>query len=100
MVSHEKLEDVVADRVQEGWRLESQSGKVASLIKGKRVNHILHVIFSVITLGFWAIIWMNVVAWGGERRLTLKVESDGSVLETRQRPGPLKSWPPKKITHP
>lgn len=88
--------NIVDDRIAEGWRVESRTEGTAVLIKGKPVNHILHVILSVITFGAWILVWINVWAWAGERRTTIRQWDDGKITEKKQLPGPLKSWPSRR----
>lgn len=94
--SQDKFERTVNARVADGWRIESRTPSIAVLVKGRRPNHLLHLILTLLTFGFWLIVWVNIVAWGGERRSTIKVDQDERVIEEIQRPGPFKSWPPKK----
>lgn len=96
MATLEDFDQAVAVRIQQGWRIESQANKIAMMVKGKKTNHILHLLLSMMTFGLWVLIWINVASWGGERRLNIKLEPDGTLMETRQRPGAFKSWPPKK----
>lgn len=60
--------------VQRGGRVESQTDTMAVIVKGKPVNHILHLILSIITLGFWLIIWIILVITGGEKRETITID--------------------------
>lgn len=59
--------------VHEGYRIESQSEYSAVVVKGKRPNHVLHLLLTVLTLGLWAFVWLGLVAFGGERRKFIKV---------------------------
>lgn len=65
------LEAQVAQHVGEGWRVESQSARQAVMVKGKRPNHLLHLILSVLTLGLWLIVWLVVALAAGEKRRVL-----------------------------
>jgi hypothetical protein len=69
----------------EGDRLESQTDFSAVIVKGRRPNHILHLILTVLTLGVWAIVWLMVGMFGGEKRQILMVNEDGNAI--RQSPG-------------
>lgn len=89
----DKLDRVVADRIAAGWRVESLTPSIAVLVKGKRPNHILHLILTLLTFGLWILVWINVASWGGERRTTLRLHEDGRLVEDAQRPGAFKNWP-------
>ena len=74
------LAQAVVRAVAEGWRVESQTNEMAVLVRGRRPNHILHVILSVITLGVWLLIWALVGLLGGEKRRTITIDEYGNVL--------------------
>lgn len=75
------LDSRVARELASGGTLESQSGYTAVIVKGKKVNHILHLILSVITAGFWLIIWAILVFTNKRQRMVLHV-NDAAVVET------------------
>ena len=54
-----------------GWRVEHESEAQTVLVRGHRVNHLLHVVLSVLTLGLWLIVWLFVTLNGGERRMVI-----------------------------
>ncbi len=66
--------------VAAGQRVESQSDLNAILVSGKPVNHVLHLILSLVTCGAWAIVWIVLAFVGGERRIVLNVDDYGNVL--------------------
>jgi hypothetical protein len=56
------LAQSVAGEVRSGWKVQSQSDYQAVMIQeGKRVNHILHLILTILTAGLWAIVWIILV---------------------------------------
>ena len=59
------------DLINLGWRVESETADYLFLVKGQRVNHLLHFIVGLLTLGAWWIVWLVLVVAGGERRMTL-----------------------------
>jgi hypothetical protein len=67
------LDSAVEQYVKWGWRVESRSEHQAVMVKGHRPNHILHLILTIITLGVWAIVWLLLTAFGGEKRKTITV---------------------------
>lgn len=58
-------------------RIESQSDFSAVIVQGKPVNHVLHLILSVLTFGFWIIVWILMAVGGGEQREMLTVDEYG-----------------------
>ena len=73
------LANHVTPEVSKGWRIESQGDFQVVMVKGKRPNHLLHVILSVITAGLWIIVWILIAVGGGEKRQILTVDEFGNV---------------------
>jgi hypothetical protein len=74
----EALATSVANSIAQGRRVESQSDYQAVLVKGKPVNHILHLILTLVTVGFWSLIWIALVIFGGEKREVARVDEWGN----------------------
>lgn len=64
---------------KDGWRVESQTDFQAVLVKGRRPNHLLHLVLSVLTLGLWLIVWAALAILGGEKRMVLSVDQAGEL---------------------
>lgn len=75
------LDARIARELASGAMLESQAGYNAVLIKGKKVNHILHLILSLITAGLWLIVWLVLVITNKRQRIVLFANEEG-VVET------------------
>jgi hypothetical protein len=60
-------------------RVESVTPYTAVVVSGKPVNHILHLLVSVLMCGFWIPIWILVTISGGEKRHVLTVDPYGNV---------------------
>jgi hypothetical protein len=75
------LEAAVADVVarDHGGRVAFQGEATAVVVTGRPVNHLLHLILTLLTGGLWLVVWALVTATGGERSQTLTVDEDGSV---------------------
>lgn len=73
------LDRAVATELASGAELESQAGTNAVLLKGKKVNHVLHAILSLITAGFWLIVWLLLVLTNKRKRIVLSVNERGEV---------------------
>ena len=59
----ESLARTVASQVAAGARVESQSDFQAVLIKGGRVNHVLHLIATIVTAGLWIFVGFRRPCW-------------------------------------
>lgn len=72
----------IAGYVRSGWRVEAQADGYAVVVIGNRPNHILHLILTLVTFGFWAIVWIIVAVASGEKRRTLAVDAYGNIVTT------------------
>ena len=70
------------DAVAKGWGIESQGQYHAVIVQGERVNHLLHLILSIITVGLWIIVWLILVVSGGQERRMIYVDEQGEVSVT------------------
>jgi hypothetical protein len=41
------------------------------VVKGRRVNHVLHFFLTVLTFGLWSVVWAAMVILSREQRLVL-----------------------------
>lgn len=53
------------------------------MVQGHRLNHILHLILSLLTLGIWMIVWVAMGIFGGEKREVINVDDWGTPTVTR-----------------
>jgi hypothetical protein len=67
----EQLDAKIASLAVQGFQLESRTDTQAVMVKGKRPNHALHLLLTVLTLGLWAIVWIVVALTEHERRRIL-----------------------------
>lgn len=74
------LAQAVQREVAGGWRVESQTDINAILVKGQATNHVLHLIISLLTCGFWLLVWPIIWWINKEKRLILNVDDYGNVL--------------------
>lgn len=78
------LAHAVAREVRGGWHVQSQTDYQAVMLKpGTKVNHLLHLILSLLTLGFWLIVWIIIaVTHKREHRKVLSVDESGNVQKS------------------
>jgi hypothetical protein len=82
----EILAGTVAGYVRRGYRVESQTPYQAIVVKGRRPNHLLHLVLSVLTLGLWMLlVWLPLVVFGGEKRRVVSVDTFGNVQRAKGR---------------
>lgn len=75
-----RLAMAVAQAVNYGARVESQTDTTAVLVRGGRMNHVLHLILTLVTFGLWAIVWLIVALASGEKRQMIRVDEYGNIL--------------------
>ena len=80
--SSEERKEILARQIQSaaatGARVETQSEFQAIVVRGKPVNHVLHAILTLFTIGLWAIAWIILALTGGEKREMLVVDEWGN----------------------
>ncbi|MFI5495294.1 hypothetical protein [Actinoplanes sp. NPDC051859] len=77
------LDVEVANHVRSGWAVESRSETMAVMVSGSRPNHVLHLLLTLLTCGFWVFIWLLVAATSRMSRVALVVNPDGTVARTK-----------------
>lgn len=71
------LAHAVAQHTRLGWRVESYGPGQVTLANGHSVNHILHLILTLVTLGLWAPVWLLLTFTVKESRTVIAVDSWG-----------------------
>ena len=77
------MDAAIAQEVRSGQRVESRSDYQAVLVRGHRVNHVLHLILFLVTLGLWLPIWILLAILGGEKRELLQVDAYGKMAHRK-----------------
>ena len=72
------LARAVANEVRQGGRIESQSDFQAVIVKGSKTNHVLHLILTLLTASLWAVVWVALAIFGGEKRTVVDVDEYGN----------------------
>ena len=75
----ELLRNFVVEKVASGSRVELQDDFSAVLVFGSKPNHILHFILSILTAGFWLIIWLFIALGSKERRTLYRIDEYGVI---------------------
>ena len=66
--------------IRQGWRVESETDYHMVMVKGHRVNHILHLLLSILTLGVWIVVWLLLIILGGEKRRVINKVSPEKIV--------------------
>lgn len=75
----ESLPQRMALFAKRGWRVESQTDTTAVMVKGKKPNHILHLLLTILTAGLWGIVWIILALTQKEHRMVLTADENGLV---------------------
>jgi len=74
------LARAIANNIAQGsMRVETQSDFNAVLVKGRGVNHVLHLIITLLTCGLWAVVWVVLYVQQKEKRYMLAIDEYGNV---------------------
>ncbi|MCY4072576.1 MAG: hypothetical protein OXG60_14880 [Chloroflexi bacterium] len=80
-VSEEKRRQIFEEQIMmhqaNGKRLESQIGFQAVLVTEVKVNHLMHLILTLLTGGLWALLWIYFALARKEIREILQVDDYG-----------------------
>jgi hypothetical protein len=76
----ERLAWLIANEAKRGWHVESQMDYQATLAKGHRPNHLLHLILTVLTLGAWLLVWIPVSIFTSESRKVVTIDGYGRIV--------------------
>lgn len=74
----ELLARTITGQVVSGARVESQSDYQAVVVRGKPVNHVLHLILTLVTLTLWGWVWIALAIFAGEKRSMITVDEYGN----------------------
>ncbi len=79
-VRQQRLQEVLStDIARLQGRIESVTPYSAVVVSGQRVNHVLHLLISVLLCGLWLPVWFIIAASAGEKRHVITVDPCGNV---------------------
>ena len=79
----ELLAAALARAARSGWRIETQGEFQVVVVKGRRVNHVLHLLIALFTVGLWVLVWLIIAITGGEERYLIQVDAFGRIIRTK-----------------
>jgi Helix-hairpin-helix motif len=86
------LGNAIMRQVSLGWRIESQLDRQAVMATGGEVNHVLHLLISLMTCGLWLPVWVILGVTGTRKHMVVTVDPNGVVLFDG-RPAPMVAGP-------
>ncbi len=75
-----RLQQAVQAEIARGGRMQSATPYSAVIVYGQPVNHLLHFLIGVFTVGLWWIVWLILAITGGEKRKMVSVDESGQVV--------------------
>jgi len=83
----QKLDKYISDQTLKGYTVADRNESEITCVMVKsaeKVNHVLHFILSVLTAGFYLIVWLIIASSAkGEDRIKVSVNSTGEVTPER-----------------
>jgi hypothetical protein len=74
------IDHAVRQEIARGGRVESQSASSATVAYGKPVNHVLHLLLTILTCFLWSPVWALVTVANRPYRVLLSVAPDGQLV--------------------
>ncbi|RFZ43904.1 hypothetical protein DAVIS_01856 [Mycobacterium marinum] len=71
-----------------GGRIEARTPTSAVVVTGKPVNHVLHLLITVLLCGLWLPVWIILAIGDGERRTFVSLDQYGTVRHANRAPPP------------
>jgi hypothetical protein len=81
----------IQQEVVAGATIAYQDENSAILKKGKKVNHVLHLVLSLL-LGIWFWVWLIIGLTGGERQINLSIAPGSSIVSRTETKQGLPTW--------
>lgn len=73
------MHQVLSDLTFRGYRVEHADGWRAVIRYGSPINHVVHILLTVFTCGFWLPIWIIIMVVGGEKRRHIHIDEYGNL---------------------
>jgi hypothetical protein len=87
------LDQQLMTLVARGGRIEARMPTSAIVATGTPVNHVLHLVITLLVCGLWLPVWILVAASGGEKRTVVSVDETGIVHSANRMPAsPNANW--------
>ncbi len=77
----QRLEYRIVQYLKDGWMAERVGDFQAVVTYEDKINHVVHAILSLITFGFWLLIWLFLSLTKKTTRRTIRVNEYGQFIE-------------------
>ncbi|MDI3312947.1 MAG: hypothetical protein QJR12_01265 [Mycobacterium sp.] len=75
----EILDQQLMAMASHGGRVMSRADTWAVVARGRPVNHVLHLLLSLVTCSLWVPVWLLMTAFAGQRQRIVRVDEYGNV---------------------
>ena len=80
-----RLSQAISSRTMQGWNIVDRNDsecQAVLMLPGKKINHILHLILTLVTCGAWGIIWIIMLALRKkEQRVRISIDEQGNMID-------------------
>ncbi|MHC0444175.1 hypothetical protein ACWA1F_02130 [Flavobacterium sp. 3-218] len=83
----DRFYEIIAAKTRNGFVITEQNEKLPYVVLSKEkkaVNHTFHFFLSIITLGFWLIVWIYLtITFSRKKDILVAVDEDGNLFEDK-----------------
>jgi hypothetical protein len=81
----QRFSNIVSTKTMRGFMVVDRNDKalIAVLVKpGQKMNHLLHLLLSLVTCGIWIIVWIILAVTNvGDQRVRISIDNAGNSME-------------------
>lgn len=82
--TNDEFDRLIAAYCLRGFIVAARSQDYATLVQPRRINHVLHLLLTLVTLGLWAPVWLLLGLTSRDHRITLTRTSPSTLYLTRR----------------
>ncbi|WP_286964877.1 hypothetical protein [Flavobacterium sp. UBA4854] len=83
----DRFYEIIAAKTRNGFVITEQNEKLPYVVLSKEkkaINHTFHLFLSIITLGFWLIVWIYLILkFSRKKDILVAVDEDGNLFEDK-----------------
>ncbi|KAF2328520.1 hypothetical protein [Flavobacterium nitrogenifigens] len=83
----DRFYEIIAAKTRNGFVITEQNEKLPYVVlskKKKAINHSFHLFLSILTFGFWTIVWIYLILkFSREKDILVAVDEDGNLFEDK-----------------
>ncbi|WP_278019823.1 hypothetical protein [Flavobacterium ginsengisoli] len=83
----DRFYEIIVAKTRSGFVITEQNEKLPYVVLSKEkktINHTFHLFLSIITFGFWAIVWIYLILkFSRKKDILVAVDEDGNLFEDK-----------------